>query len=260
MLNQNPGHRMQRLSQDEFFDTWYDYRPGESAVWISPTGGGKSHMMYRAVETALQQNPHLSINSCMPKPADATTLEWASKLNLRLSDSYPFKKKLFQEAPRGHVLWPPHIRGDEDANEEHLREQFKRMLSDVYWKGDSITCVDDAYRVVCGLKLHKYTDKFLTEGRSNSAGLFGTLQQPRGTVTGGAVSSSWYNQPTHAFYGKDGNAANRERFAEIACGLDPRMISDVVTNLKTYRVKDSAVSEMLYLDRRGPYLAIVTPF
>jgi hypothetical protein len=249
-----------QLNQDEFLADYFDYRPGESAVWVCPTGGGKTHMMYRCVERALDQNPHLSVASALPKPADSTTIQWAGKLDLRIADSYPFRKRLFQPKPRGHVLWPPHIRGDEDANEEYLHGQFKRLLSDRYWEGDGITCVDDAYRLVCGLKLSKYTDKFLTEGRSNGAGLFGTLQQPRGTVTGGAVSSFWYSQPTHSFFGKDGNQANRERFGEIACGLDPRMISDVVANLKVFRVKDSSVSEMLYLDRRGPYLAIISPF
>jgi hypothetical protein len=250
---------MLTLPRNEFVEDYWDYRPGESAVWICPTGAGKSWMMYQLLDASLRQHPHLRTVSALPKPADATTYEWAERLGFKVKDSYPFHKRFWESAPRGYVLHPPHIRDDEDKNEEHLAAQFKRMLSSEYWAGDCITCVDDAYRIVCGLKLSKYADKYLTEGRSNGAGLFGTLQQPRGTVTGGAVSSFWYSQPTHMFLGKDGNAQNRERFAEIACGLDPRMIGEVVNNLRTYRMGDSVVSDMLYLNRTGPYLAVVTP-
>jgi hypothetical protein len=251
---------MLTLSRNDFLEDYWDYRPGESAVWIYPTGGGKTHFMYQCLDAALRQNPYLRTTSALPKPADETTYDWADRLDFKVKDEYPFARWPWEHKPRGYVLHPPHIRDDEDKNEAHLAAQFKRMLSNEYWAGDCITCVDDAYRLVCGLKLSKYTDKFLTEGRSNGAGLFGTLQQPRGTVTGGSVSSFWYSQPTHSFYGKDGNSQNRERFSEIACGLDPRMISDVVANLKTYRIKDSAVSDVLYLNRAGPYLAVVTPF
>jgi hypothetical protein len=248
------------LSQREFYEDIFDYRPGESAVWICPTGGGKSHHMYTSIDCALKQQPHLQVTAGMPKPSDATTDEWAGKLDFKIADSYPFTKWPWQSEPRGRILWPPHIKDDEDLNEAHLQAQFKAMLSGEYWRGNRIVALDDSYRIVCGLKLGKQSDKFLTEGRSNGAGLFGTLQQPRGTVHSGSVSSFWYSQPTHLFLGKDGNADNRQRFSEIAMGLDPRMISDIVANLKTYRVNDSAVSDFLYLDRRGPYMAIVTPF
>jgi hypothetical protein len=247
-----------QLRRDDFLEDYWDYKPGESAVWICPTGGGKSHFMYQALDKALIQNPGITATSAMPKPADATTHEWAKQLNLKVADTYPFDSPWpWQPKPRGHVFWPKHIRDDEDANQANLQAQFKKMLSGEYWRGNSITCVDDAYLISCMLHLGVYTDKFLIAGRSNNAGMFGTLQQPRGTVQGGSVSSFWYNQPTHMFLGKDGNADNRARFADIGCGVDPREISSIVSGLRVHQVGGSSVSEMLYLDRRGPYLAIV---
>jgi hypothetical protein len=248
------------LPQAEFYEDIWDYRPGESAVWICPTGGGKSFSMYTAIDHSLRQQPHLQVTAGMPKPADETTGKWSENLGFKVHSEYPFRKHWWQDEPRGNVLWPPHIKDDEDKNEAHLHEQFKAMLSGEFWRGNRIVALDDAYRIVCGLKLGKQSDKFLTEGRSNSAGLFGTLQQPRGTVHSGSVSSFWYSQPTHLFLGKDGNADNRQRFSEIAMGIDPREIGDIVAHLKTYRVDDSAVSDFLYLDRRGPYMAVVTPW
>lgn len=247
-----------QLSRDEFLEDYFDYRPGESAVWICPTGGGKTHFMYQALDKALAQNPGLTTASAMPKPADATTHNWAQQLNLKVTDTYPFQQPWpWQDKPRGHVFWPRHIRDDEDANQKHLAGQFKKMLSGEYWRGNSIVCVDDAYLVSCQMHLGQYTDKFLIAGRSNKAGMFGTLQQPRGTVQGGAVSGFWYSQPTHLFLGKDGNADNRQRFADIGCGVDPKEISDMVSSLRVHQIGDSSVSEVLYLDRRGPFLAIV---
>ena len=247
-----------QLSRNEFLEDYFDYRPGESAVWISPTGAGKTHFMYQALDKALSQNAQLTATSAMPKPADATTYNWARQLDLKVTDAYPYPQPWpWQPKPRGHVFWPKHLRDDEDKNQAHLARQFKKMLSGEYWRGNSITCVDDAYLISCLMHLGAYTDKFLIAGGSNKAGMFGTLQQPRGTVQGGAVSGFWYSQPTHMFLGKDGNQANRDRFAEIGCGVDPREISDIVGSLRVRQIGDSSVSEMLYLDRRGPYLAIV---
>jgi hypothetical protein len=248
------------LTRDEFRDEHWDYRPGESAVWIAPTGGGKSFMMWQLIERALQQNPSLGLSAAMPKPADSTTEQWAQHLNLHITDRYPFKKKFWQDEPRGHVFWPKHIVTDADENHHHLSTSFKTMLNGEFWAGNRIVAVDDAYKIAAVLGANRECDTYLSEGRSNRAGLMGCLQQPRGTVSGGSPSGFWYSQPQHLFLGHDGVAANRERFGEIAMGIDPKLIDHIVANLRTYRINDSNVSDMLYLCRSGPYAAVVSPF
>lgn len=250
---------MLRTNHSEFFSEYFDYRPGESVVIIAPTGAGKTYTAYEVADRALRQNPELSLTTLQPKPADQTTLDYAAKFGLRIADSYPFRKHFWEPEPNGWVHWPVHIRGDAEADDEHLTREFKRSLDGEYWAGDKLVLVDDTYVIAAMLKCNREVDKYLIAGRSNNAGLISCLQQPRGTVHGGSVSSFHYNQPTHMFLGKDGNAQNRARFAEIAAGIDPAYIDHLVSNLKVRRIGNSAVSDLLYIDRRGPYMAIISP-
>jgi hypothetical protein len=250
-----------RLARSEFLGEYFTYAPGESVVAIAPNGGGKTHLLWQLAREALKQHPELSLSAAMPKPSDSTTERWAEELDLRITDAYPFRKGWFwQHEPRGYVYWPPHITTDAAANREHLSGAFKTMLNGEYWRGSNITLVDDSYLIACVYRAALECDQFLMAGRSNHSGLFGALQQPRGTVSGGSPSGFWYSQPAHLLLGRDGVAANRERFGEIACGLDPRLIDGIVANLRTYRINDSNVSEFLYINRAGPYAAIISPF
>jgi hypothetical protein len=249
-----------RLARDEFLSEYFTYAPGESLVLIAPNGGGKSVLMWQCAREALNQHPELSLSAAMPKPSDETTVKWASELGLKVTDQYPFRKRFWEQEPRGYVYWPRHITTDATENREHLSQSFKTMLNGEYWQGQNITLVDDSYLIACTYRAGLECDQYLMAGRSNKSGLFGALQQPRGTVSGGSPSGFWYSQPAHLLLGKDGVASNRERFAEIAMGLDPRVIDGIVANLKTYRMHDSNVSEFLYLNRAGPYAAIVSPF
>jgi hypothetical protein len=196
----------------------------------------------------------------MPKPADDQTVDWAGRSDFKITDHWPAERYFWQHKPRGYVHWPKHIRGDEDKNEDHLRNAFKRQLSDEFWRGESLVFLDDSYRISCGLKCGKYVDKTLTEGRANGAGVFAVLQQPKGTVSTGSVSGFHYSQPSKLFLYRDGTESNRERYAEIAMGLDPRIIDSAVLDLKTYRINNCNVSDVLVLDRAGPYMCVVTPW
>jgi hypothetical protein len=251
---------LETYSRPEFLETKFDYRPGESIGIISPTGGGKTFTGWQLLECALAQNHELKATVLCAKPADSTTLEGAQRNGFKVSAEYPFRKKFLQSEPPGWIHWPRHVRGDAEKNAEYLSKQFKNSLNGEYWKGDRVIFADDDALISQMYKCSRETDMILTAGRSNAAGLLFALQQPKGSVSSGGVSTYHYSQPTHLFLGKDGVAANRKRFSEIAMGLDPAMIDHTVTNLKVYRIGDSPVSELLYLDRRGPYAAIIRPW
>lgn len=248
------------VGREEFVHDLFDYEPGESIAIIGPTGTGKTYTGWQLINEATRQNPQLAVTALQPKPADDTTAAYVQNLGLEVRDAYPFRKRLLHAQPYGYVHWPRHIKGDEEANIAHLHDEFSRSLSGEYWAGHKLVLVDDTYLIAAYYKCSAAFDKYLIAGRSNKAGVVACLQQPRGTVQGGAVSSFVYNQPTHLLLGKDGNRANRERFGEIGMGLDPRMIESVVAGLRVYRVNGSAVSQLLYLDRRGPYLCVVDPW
>lgn len=252
--------RVANLARDDFLSNYWSPFPGEHVNWISPTGGGKTHFLYQCLGVMQRRNPDLTYASFQPKPgADSTTTQWADRLGLKVTDDWPPHRWPWQAKPAGHVLWPPHIPDDEIANKEHLAGTFKNAINDLYWRGSSVTVVDDAYLAGVHYGLNPELDRHWIAGRSNHASLWTTLQKPSGTLHG-AVSSFAYDSPTHLFLGRDQDERNLKRFSEIALStVDPDQIRWIVKTLPVHQYGNSAVSDMLYLDRRGPYMAVVTP-
>src|ERR1700733_4203569 len=134
------------FSRSEFLESKLDVRPGESATIIGPTGSGKTHLAWQFADVAMRQNPDLAINAVQPKPVDLTTVQFADEFGLKVTPDYPFKKRWWWDSePNGYVHWPAHIRGDADANKEHLGRAFKNSLNGLYWQGNNLTIVDDTY-------------------------------------------------------------------------------------------------------------------
>lgn len=244
------------VNRADFIEEYWDYNGGEHVNIISPTGGGKTHLKRQLLGMARRQNPWLDYAAMMPKPNDSTTMQMADEMGLKIHQSYPFTKKFWEDKPNGHVLWPPHILNDEKANREHLNQVFQNALNGLYVKGDCIVDADDVYLLAAIYKLNPELEKYWTAGRSNRAGLWTANQKPSGTVQGG-VSTFSYSAPTHLFLGRDTDDRNIARFGEIGMGFDKRDIEAHVRNLRVRKINDSAVTEFLYLDRRGPHMAVV---
>lgn len=250
--------RIQYLERRDWLDNYLDIEPGEHVNVVCPTGSGKSHLLYQVTQKILERYDGLRLASFCPKPRDETTQRWAAHLGLRETPVWPPRKKWWESEPPGHVLWPRHITGDEIRNRAHLGGQFKLAINDLYVNGPSITFADDAYLIGAMYGLNQELDRHWVAGRSMNASLFTTLQKPSGTAHGGGVSSFAYDAPTHLLFGRDNDKRNLDRISEIGLSqIDPDQIRDTVRNLKVHRIGNSAVSEMLYLDRRGPYLAII---
>lgn len=249
--------RLEYVPRQEFLENRFDYSPGDHLNVVSPTGAGKSHLLYQLAEQALGQYPDIRFCSFMPKPEDSTTRNWMEKLGLQETESWPPRRKWFSEKPNGHVFWPRHIQNDEAANIENLEHKFRHAMNDLYYGGPSIAFIDDAYLIGVRYRLNPELDRSWIAGRSMRAGLWTSLQKPSGTQ-GGGVSSFAYDSPNHMFFGRDNDDRNLQRISELAISqLDPKEIREVVRNLRVHRMGSSAVSEMLYIDRRGPYSCIV---
>lgn len=248
-----------RLSRSEFLDEVFDYRPGEHLAVIEPTGGGKSWLCYQLLGEAMRQNPHLSVMSAMPKPADPTTAAWARSLDLRETPVWPPRRKLFERKAAGYVLWPPHLMGVPPAERRaKVAEVLKRGIDDQYRRGNSVTFVDDAHSAAVLMGLNEYLEELLVNGRAGGAGAWMALQKPTGSAATGSVSSFAYSSATHLFLGRDPDQRNIKRFGEIG-GFDPRETQAIVRSLKLYSVNGHTVSEKLYIDGRGPYRCLVGP-
>ena len=50
-----------------------------------------------------------------------------------------------------------------------------------------------------------------------------------------------------------------KRFAEIGGGIDLAEVAGIVRNLRLYRIGDKTISQVLYIDTRGPYKCLIGP-
>lgn len=248
------------LNRQDWLENYFDYAPGQDVVIIEPTGGGKTTIAYQMLGQVIERYPDLSIASFMPKPADPSTVEWARRLNLRETPVWPPRKRLFQSKPAGHVLWPPH-RMDlpPAARREEVGKVLRAGLDDQYKRGNSVSLVDDAHAAATYMNLNDYIEEILVNGRAGGAGAWLPLQKPSGTINSGGITTYAYSSPVHMIFGKDTDARNLRRLSEIGGGIDADKVEHTVRNLRLYRIGDATVSQKLWIDRRGPYMALIGP-
>ena len=248
------------LDRAEWLDSYFDYNPGEHVVIIEPTGGGKTFLAYQMLAEVMRRHPEVSVASLMPKPSDPSTVQWMHALDLRETPTWPPQRKLFQPKPAGHVLWPKHRM---DLPPAERREEVGRVLraglDGQYKAGNSITLVDDAHSAATYMKLNDHIEEILVNGRAGGAAAWLALQKPSGTVNAGGITTYAYSSPTHFLFGKDTEERNLKRLSEMGGGIDSRRVEEIVRNLRLYRIGTHTVSQKLYVDKRGPYMALIGP-
>jgi hypothetical protein len=249
-----------QLDRREFLDSYFDYRPGEHTAFIYPTQKGKTHFAYQALQVAMRQNPDLAVCSLMPKALSPATARWAEALQLREVDDWPPRKNLLSADPAGHVLWPKHRKDlTADQDRAQVAEKLRKPLHDLYWRGNSICFVDDVFVAAVLMGLNPECEQWWTAGSEGGSGLWSANQKPSGTLGSGSVSSFCYNSATHLFLGRDTDERNVRRFSEIGGGVDPKQIAGIVRDLRLFPIGKKNISEVLYLDQRGPYMCLVGP-
>lgn len=256
--------RIAQLDRETWLTRRWDYRAGEHVGMWEPTQSGKTHLAYQMADAALrraeQRGRPLRFVSAMPKPRSPATRRWAAALDLRIIDGWPPPYTISK--PRGWVLWPKHLKNAQAAvNRAHIGEIMRKMLHDQYQQGDSVTLADDVYLLAALYGLNPECEEFWTAGSEGGAGLWAPNQKPSGTLGGGSVSTFSYNSPMHLVFGRDTDRRNQKRFADIGGGIDPEIIAGIVPHLRVFRVQTPGgpanISEKLYIDKRGPYMAII---
>ena len=109
------------------------------------------------------------------------------------------------------------------------------------------------------MKLNDHIEEILVNGRAGGAAMWLALQKPSGTVNAGGITTYAYSSPTHFLFGKDTEERNLKRLSEMGGGIDSRRVEEIVRNLRLYRIGDHTVSQKLYVDKRGPYMALIGP-
>jgi hypothetical protein len=105
--------------------------------------------------------------------------------------------------------------------------------------------------------LNTHIEEILVNGRAGGAAAWLALQKPSGTAGSGGITSFAYSSPTHMLFGRDTDERNLRRLSEIGAGIEPKRIEQIIRGLRLYRIGEHTVSQKLYLDRRGPYLALI---
>jgi hypothetical protein len=249
-----------QLDRSEWLEDYFDYNPGEHVVIIEPTGGGKTTIAYQMLGTVMRRYPDLSVASFQPKPDDPSTAAWARSLNLRETPVWPPQRKLFAVKPAGHVLWPRH-RMDLPPGErrELVGQVLRKGLDGQYVAGDSVSLIDDAHSAATYMKLNDYIEEILVNGRAGGAAAWLALQKPSGTINAGGITTYAYSSPTHFLFGKDTEDRNLKRLSEIGGGVSAAKVESIIRDLRLYRIGRNTVSQKLYIDKRGPYMALIGP-
>lgn len=216
--------------------------------------------MWQAIGATQRQHPELTYVSFMPKPNSPSTVNWARALNFREVPDWPPKKHLLGQQPDGYVLWPRHRKDlQAAANRAQIAAKFREAMNKLYWQGNCVLFADDIFILAVLMELNPECEQFWTAGGEGGAGLWSANQKPSGTVGSGSVSSFSYNAPSHLLLGRDTDLRNVKRFSEIGGGIDPEEIAHIVRNLRLFRIGPKAISEVLYIDTRGPYKCTLLP-
>lgn len=253
--------RILRLDRRDFLGNYFDYNAGEHLVCIEPTQGGKTRLVG---DLLAELEGTIPATMMVMKPRDATPARITRELGFTETPTWPPPPRFpWQPRPPGYTLWPRQTLRDIKADNKHLEQQFRKLLYHAYGKGDQIVFADEVYGLVAELDLAQELTMLWTRGSGMGAGLWAATQKPSGTQHGGSIPTFMYSASTHLFLGRDTDKRNTDRFGEIG-GIDPRMVSDLVRRLPVHRITDAAgtphfISEKLYIDKRGPYMAIVGP-
>ena len=176
------------------------------------------------------------------KPKDETVASFTEKAGFREIQAWPPRKKLWETKPSGYTLWPHQTMVDVDKDNAHLREEFRKGITQNYARGDCILFLDEVYGLTADLGLGKELNAVLTRGRAMGCGAFMATQKPSGTP-GYPLPGFVFNSPTHMFLSNDNVKANRDKYADLAGGHDPKEIESITLSLPKYN--------FLYLNADG---------
>lgn len=116
-----------------------------------------------------------------------------------------------------------------------------------YQRGNHILMLDEIYGIVAELGLTEELLAILTRGGGMGCGAWMATQKPSGTQQA-SLPGFIFNCPTHMFLAADNDDRNRRRYAELAGGVDPKLIEREVIGLARY--------EFLYLNASGQMAVI----
>jgi energy-coupling factor transporter ATP-binding protein EcfA2 len=248
------------ISRGEFLREFgEDYGNGQHATFIGPTQRGKTTLALAMLQKVISPQRKTIVLAGKPPKRDHTMNSAAEKLNLRITETWPPSPAIppsERQRRNGWVLRPHQTLTDLDADTANMKAQFRKGMLAAYASQEPIgkPCVlfvDEAHLIQNDLGLKAEYEAPLTRGAPDCA-VWSLIQRGR------YITYHAYSAPEHLIIFRDPDVSNIKRYAELIGGVDPVFITNVVTQLRMYRVRTGGtISEALYIRRSGPELSVI---
>jgi hypothetical protein len=236
----------------------FAYKAGHHVAVFGPTQiAGKSTLSFALLE-AVEQQLAIRATTLSMKHKDRVIAHWTRRLGHQEVASWPKSglpprrlAEVFGAGPPGHTLWPRQSLTDPEADNRLLEREFRKAI--VYNRGHtpSISHLNELYGMLAELRLRTLLTAVVTRDSVAGHGAWYEAQKASGTQ-GISIPGFFFNSAEHMFLSKDGEQRNRDRYGDIACGIDRREIERETLALDPY--------SWLYIRRSGPQWCIVDAY
>lgn len=206
-----------RIPWDIFLTEVFDWRQGEHAALIGPTGQGKTNLLTQL----LPLHPYVVVFATKPKDESMIRL-------IHSDEYYPMHRWQSMDPvkfPR-RVLWPDAMALD---SEQKQRDVFRDAMARIYREGGWTVAIDELWYVNNILGLTREIKTFLLQARALGISLLLATQRPAW------VPLEVYDQSTHLFFMRDNDETNLKRLSGISF-RSADLIRSVIADLDRYQV------------------------
>ena len=229
----------------------FDYKPGQHVVFGGPSTRGKTSLAFDLMEYLV--NPDFPAYLPVSKPQDPVTAKRGRELGFRRVSEWPppvrIQELLGGKKPNGFLIWPPF--GDLNTDMERSAAVTERLLMERYSNGANpkskggILVMDDTMVKAKIMGLDKHMVTILAMAGAMKLGLWVFVQKP----TDSGRTPLWgFENATHLFFTKGGDAAMMKRYVEIIGENGPKAKA-IIPTLKPF--------QFLYVHKTEGWMCIV---
>jgi len=230
---------------------YFDYKHGEHVVFGGPTTRGKTTLAFDLLEPNI--SPDFMAYVAVSKPNDPVTAQRGPEIGLRRVSEWPppvkIQDMLGGQKPNGYIIWPQF--GDLNTDMERCAQITEKLLMERYAHGagrknkGGILVMDDTMIKAKIMGLDKSMVTILAMAGAMKLGEWLFVQKP----TDSGRTALWgFEQATHLFFTKGGDARMLDRYVEIV-GENGQQVKKIIPSLKPY--------EFLYVHKVNGTMCVV---
>jgi len=241
------------INRTAFCRDYFTYKLGEHVVFGGPTTAGKTTLSFDLLEYIV--TPEAPAYLAVSKPRDPVTEHRGRELGFRRVDTWPPPPKIGDmplfggQKPNGFLIWPKF--GDLHTDMARCAQITETLLMERYAHGASaknkggVLVMDDTMIKAKIMGLDNSMVTILAMAGAMKLGLWIFVQKP----TDSGRTTVWgYEQATHLFFTKGGDARMLARYVEII-GEHGSIARNVIPTLEPY--------QFLYVHKVTGHMCIV---